>query len=88
MILGSTGSVFAQTLTMILRDNEAVWVDVNSKEAKDYFARVNAYTLPPEELEALVKSLNKIIESEPKVVRADPTSEKITVDGKPASFRA
>ena len=89
MILGSTGSVFAQTLTMILRDNEAVWVDVNSKEAKDYFARVNAYTLPPEELEREVKSLNKkIIESEPKVVRADPTSEKITVDGKPASFRA
>ena len=65
MILGSTGSVFAQTLTMILRDNEAVWVDVNSKEAKDYFARVNAYTLPPEELEREVKSLNKkIIESE------------------------
>lgn len=89
MILGSTGSVFAQTLTMILRDNEAVWVDVNSKEAKDYFARVNAYTLPPEELEREVKSLNKkIIESEAKVVRADPTSEKITVDGKPASFRA
>ena len=89
MVLGSTGSVFAEEM-MIPKDGKYIWVDVNSKEAQEYLSKMNGTTTATDKaLEQETNALKKkMIEAEPKEVQAKPTSQKITVDGKPTSFRA
>jgi len=95
MVLGSTGSVFAEEM-MIPKDGKYIWVDSNSKEAQEYLSKMNGTTVPTETSTATDNALEqetialkkKMIEAEPKEVKANPTSQKITVDGKLTSFRA